>query len=227
MLTPRLQAVADFIPPNTSIADIGTDHANLPMFLIKSQKIHHAIAIDVNEGPYFTAKQAVEHNCLNKKIDVRLGSGLSALKPKEADIAVFAGMGGLLINSLLKSSPDIVNSLQGLVLQPQLAAEKVRSYLYTIGWHIKDEALAREQQHIYQIIYAVPGLKSMPDDISLEIGPVILEKRSALFPAHIDMLLYRNKKILAGIERSSAKQASARYNKINALVKKLEMIKSW
>lgn len=227
MLTPRLQAVADFIPKNTSIADIGTDHANLPIFLIKSQKIHHAIAIDVNEGPYRTAKQAVEHNCLTKEIDVRLGSGLSALKQKEADIAVFAGMGGLLINSLLKSAPDIVNSLQGLVLQPQLAAEKVRRYLYTIGWHIEDEALAKEQQHIYQIIYAVPGIRNMPDDISLEIGPVLFEKRPVLFPAHIDMLLYRRKKILAGIDRSSAQRSTARYNKISALVKNLEMIKSW
>lgn len=227
MLTPRLQAVADFIPKNTSIADIGTDHANLPIFLIKSQKIHHAIAIDVNEGPYRTAKQAVKHNCLTKEIDVRLGSGLSALKPKEADIAVFAGMGGLLINSLLKSAPDIVNSLQGLVLQPQLAAEKVRRYLYTIGWHIEDEALAKEQQHIYQIIYAVPGIRNMPDDISLEIGPVLFEKQPVLFPAHIDMLLYRRKKILAGIDRSSAQRSTARYNKISALVKNLEMIKSW
>ena len=227
MLTPRLQAVADFIPKNTSIADIGTDHANLPIFLIKSQKIHHAIAIDVNEGPYRTAKQAVEHNCLTKEIDVRLGSGLSALKQKEADIAVFAGMGGLLINSLLKSAPDIVNSLQGLVLQPQLAAEKVRRYLYTIGWHIEDEALAKEQQHIYQIIYAVPGIRNMPDDIFLEIGPVLFEKRPVLFPAHIDMLLYRRKKILAGIDRSSAQRSTARYNKISALVKNLEMIKSW
>lgn len=224
MLTPRLRAAADFVPANTVIADIGTDHANLPVYLLKTGRIKKAIAVDVHEGPYRIAQRTVKRYGMESKIDVRLGNGLTVLQPGEADVAVFAGMGGQLINSLLQNSPQVTASLNGLILQPQLASEKVRRYIYDIGWHIKDETLAKEQHHIYQLIYAVPGVQNMPDELALKVGPVLLVKRPPLFLNHIAGLLRCSKKILAGLGRSRTEKSGEQYQSLAAFIKKLEMI---
>ncbi len=226
-MTPRLRTVASFVPANVSIIDVGTDHALIPMRLLKNKRITHAIAVDVNPGPYETARQAVYDKNLQAYIDVRLGNGLTVIKENEADIAIFAGMGGILINKLLHQSPQIVKNLQGLILQPQLAAEKLRQYLYEIGWHIVNEALAKEQNHIYQIIYAIPGKQLMPTDLELEIGPILLQQKPPLFKFHIEELLRRHKKILKGMQGSTQSADTQEINKKSALIKDLEMMKTW
>ncbi|WP_196593130.1 tRNA (adenine(22)-N(1))-methyltransferase [Pectinatus sottacetonis] len=221
----RLRTVAAFVPVNAVIADIGTDHACLPIYLIKKHVINHAIAIDINKGPYITAQKAVKAKNMTTKIDVRLGSGLSPIKTGEITTAVFAGMGGILISSLLKESTHIVSSLNDLILQPQLAADKLRHYLYQIGWHITDEALAKEQNHIYQIIYALPGKKQMPTPIELEVGPVLINKRPPLFNLHIKELLRRNNKILTGLKKASTHgKNNVQLKNLSDIVKKLEVI---
>ncbi|MBB5337428.1 tRNA (adenine(22)-N(1))-methyltransferase [Pectinatus brassicae] len=226
-MTPRLRTVASFVPEKSSIIDIGTDHALIPMYLLKNKRITHAIAVDVNPGPYETAKQAIYDKNLQAYIDVRLGNGLTVVKENEADIAIFAGMGGILINKLLQQSPQIVKNLKGLIVQPQLAAEKLRQYLYEIGWHINNEALAKEQDHIYQIIYALPGTKPMPSYLELEIGPILLQNKPPLFKFHIEELLRRHKKILKGMQESTQTSNLEELNKKSALIKDLEMMKTW
>ena len=170
MLGSRLQTVADFVPRGSVIADIGTDHGYLPIELIKSGKCTKAVAADVNEGPLFAAKRSVRAAGLCARIDIRLGSGLAVLQTGEVDIAIFCGMGGNLIRQLLIDSPAVVNSLKGLILQPQQGYSALRRYLYEIGWHIEDEAIAKEDGRIYQVIYAVPGSAPLPSEIELEIG---------------------------------------------------------
>ncbi|WP_182186898.1 tRNA (adenine(22)-N(1))-methyltransferase [Pectinatus frisingensis] len=225
MLTPRLKAVADFVPLNVRLADIGTDHANLPIFLMNLHKITAAIAVDVREGPFSTAQSAVTQHNLTRQIEVRLGSGLSVIHPNEVDIAVFAGMGGTLITNLLKASSATVASLHGLILQPQLAAEKLRRYIYEIGWHIEAETLAKEQHHIYQIIYAIPGRREMPDRVSLEIGPMLLRERPPLFSLHLDVLLHRNKKIAAELANSQLPKNKLARRNLLTLINDLELNK--
>ena len=159
----RLQTVTKFVPHGSVIADIGTDHGYLPIELVKTGRCCKAIAGDVNEGPYLAAKRSVRNASLMNKIDIRLGSGLEILQPNEVDIAIFCGMGGNLMVQLLQDCPEIVNSLKGLILQPQQGFTALRKYLYSIDWHIKDEAIAKEDGRIYQIIYAKPGKQALPN----------------------------------------------------------------
>ena len=139
----RLQTVTKFVPHGSVIADIGTDHGYLPIELVKTGRCCKAIAGDVNEGPYLAAKRSVRNASLMNKIDIRLGSGLKILQPNEVDIAIFCGMGGNLMVQLLQDCPEIVNSLKGLILQPQQGFTALRKYLYSIDWHIEDEAIAK------------------------------------------------------------------------------------
>lgn len=224
MLSPRLAAVANFVPGGAVIADIGTDHARLPIYLVKEAKIKKAIASDVHKGPYEIACRAVREEGLKKNIEVRWGNGLDVLQPGEVNVVVLAGMGGLLINSLLQNNTSVVSSLKSLVLQPQLAEDKVRRYIYTIGWHIEDEALVREKQHVYQVIYAVPGRKEMPDEMALLLGPVLLQKKSSLFLMHVKALITHNEKIAHGLNSSVTSKNEKQYINIKRLIKNLELI---
>ena len=224
LLGSRLKTVADFVPQKSIIADIGTDHGYLPIELIKSGKCTKAIAGDVNEGPYLTAKRSVRNASLLTKIDVRLGSGLSILQENEVDIAIFCGMGGNLIRQLLLDASSIVNSLKGLILQPQQGYSALRRYLYEINWHISDEAIAKEDGRIYQIIYAIPGKKPMPTELELEIGPILNSKRPPLFNEMITEFITKAKRSLYGMEKSATAKESQHYIDLLNHVQKLEVL---
>lgn len=224
MLGSRLKTVADFVPPKSIIADIGTDHGYLPIELVKSGKCTKAIAGDVNEGPYLAAKRSVRDAGLLSKIDIRLGSGLSILQKNEVDIAIFCGMGGNLIRQLLIDEPDIVNSLKGLILQPQQGYSALRHYLYEINWHIADEAIAKEDGRIYQIIYAVPGKADMPNEIEFEIGPILNNKRPPLFAEMVNEFITKANRSLKGMNKSEKARASQHYVDLQNYVQKLEAL---
>lgn len=225
MLSPRLLAVADFVPQNAILADIGTDHASLPISLVRNGTIKKAIAVDVHKGPYEIARRAVNNYNITDKIEVRLGDGLMALAPGEANAAVFAGMGGLLINSLLAAAPHIAAKMSCLILQPQLAADKVRRFLYEKGWHIENEALAAEPHHLYQIIYAVPGRKVMPSELELLLGPILLSKKPKFFNRHAEKLLRSAVKKMNGLKLSNELQNKDKIAELDSLIEKLEMVK--
>ncbi len=224
-LDTRLQTVADFVPTGSIVADIGTDHAYLPIELIKSKKSPFVIAADINKGPLLAAKHSINNAMLNNKIETRLGSGLSVLTEYEVDIAIFCGMGGNLIRNLLMDSPNIVNSLKGLILQPQQGYSALRSYLYEIGWHIEDESLAKSDGRIYQIIYAVPGNSALPNELELEIGPILNKKRPPLFYEMIDEFINKTLRSLNGMEKSPTAKSGKHYQELQTYLTNLMNLK--
>ena len=140
----------------------------------------------------------------------------------EVDIAIFCGMGGNLIRQLLIDSPAVVNSLKGLILQPQQGYSALRRYLYEIGWHIEDEAIAKEDGRIYQVIYAVPGSAPLPSEIELEIGPVLNAARPPLFAEMIGEFIAKARRSLNGMEKSATAKNSPHYLQMQEYVCKLE-----
>lgn len=114
----RLQGIANYVLPNKVFADIGTDHAYLPIYLIKNGIVKKAIAGDYNQGPYEAAQKAVLNYNLAGKIEVRLGNGLTVLAEGEADIVAIAGMGGTTIVEILSAKLNLAQQVQRLILQP-------------------------------------------------------------------------------------------------------------
>jgi Predicted SAM-dependent methyltransferase len=143
-LGPRLKCIASLIDHKTRLADIGTDHAYLPIVLCKQGKIESAIAIDINHGPYKTALAAVQNHKLDKKIDVRLGNGLQPLMPGEIDAISLTGMGGKTMLEILFARPDILAGVSDLIVQPQGLESKVRYVLLEAGWLLREEHLVEE-----------------------------------------------------------------------------------
>lgn len=143
-LGPRLNCIASLIGYKARLADIGTDHAYLPIVLCEQGKIESAIAIDINHGPYQTALATVQNHKLDRKIDVRLGNGLQPLLPGETDTISVAGMGGKTMLEILFARPDILAEVSDLIVQPQGLESKVRYDLLEAGWLLREEHLVEE-----------------------------------------------------------------------------------
>lgn len=126
------------IPQGSIICDIGCDHGLLPIYLIKSGHILSAIAIDIGEGPLAGARSNIQEFGLEDKIALRLGNGFSALKPNEADTAVIAGMGGMLMLDILRQGKDKWESMNSIILSPQRDEKLIREYMSDLCYYETD-----------------------------------------------------------------------------------------
>ena len=144
-LSPRLKAAADYVRCGKKIADIGTDHAHLPIYLVENGICTSAIGSDVRPGPIANAEINVKNAGFSDKISLRLASGLDKVEPDEADDIIFSGMGGILIAELIEKAPWLKDSDKHLILQPQSHAEILRSYLTQNGFRIEKENLKQEK----------------------------------------------------------------------------------
>ena len=151
-LSPRLKAAADFVRCGKKIADIGTDHAHLPIYLVEKGICPCAVASDVRPGPIANAKENVEQAGLEDKISLRLASGLDKVSPNEADDIVIAGMGGILIAELIEKAEWLKNSEKHLVLQPQSHAEILREFLIQHGYYIEKEEICEDAGRLYCVM---------------------------------------------------------------------------
>lgn len=148
-LTPRLSAAASLIKGGGSVADIGTDHGYLPIYLIQSGKIKSAIAADIGKMPLENAAKSVKEYGLSDKVSLRLSDGLNSFSENEVDEIVFAGMGGTLIAEKLKETSWIKNINLHFIFQPQSRAEDLREYLYSNGFEIGTELATHEGNRYY------------------------------------------------------------------------------
>ncbi|MDU2146384.1 MAG: class I SAM-dependent methyltransferase [Paeniclostridium sordellii] len=181
-LTDRLLKIANLVGENKKIADIGTDHGYIPVYLLNNNKINYAILADVNKGPLENARKEVKNNKLENKVDLRLGSGLEVLKINEVDEIIIAGMGGILISELLNVKKDVSQSVEKLILQPMQAQSELRKYLYNNGYEIINEVLVKEDFRIYEIIETKYTGKNteVTDDIYYEVGKKLIENKDDL-----------------------------------------------
>ena len=166
MITPRLKCIIDHTKGNR-IADIGTDHAYIPIYLVENYLAEYVIAGDVRQGPVDIAKANVEKHKLSDKIEVRLGSGLS----------VIAGMGGQLISEIL--SADIEKARKcNLVLQPMNAQYELRKYLISNGFSITDEDIAIEGFKVYNIMNVInKPQKEFDNDIEYHLPKYLVNHK--------------------------------------------------
>lgn len=215
----RLQGVADYVPKGARIADIGTDHAYLPIYLILSGRIQEAVGIDVHEGPYQSALGTVKSYGLASRIQIRLGDGLSPLKEGEADTLILAGMGGNTMLEILEARPEILKDIQQIITQPQGAQAKLRKEMLAQGWFLQDERMVMDERRLYMIINFSKAegqslahlqisyqqfwtelnpylLNDDPETISLvaynyfwSLGPILINKKEPLLKLYIEDLI--------------------------------------
>lgn len=153
-LSKRLDAIASAIGECNVLADVGTDHALIPISLVLAKKAKRAILTDINEGPLEKASFNIAlYGAKRDLFDLRRGDGLKPLAESEADTISICGMGGNLIAGILEKGGDVSKSAK-LVLEPNTCWEDLREYLYKNGYKIEDEITLAEDNHPYLIIVA-------------------------------------------------------------------------
>lgn len=224
-LTARLQKIADQVSAGNSVADIGTDHGYIPIYLLKNKISPFVIAGDINEKPLKRAENNIKSHNLSHNIETRLGSGLSILKPKEVNTVIIAGMGGLLITELLEDSKAIVEKLNTLILQPMQAQSELRKYLINNGFTIEKDILVKEDHHIYEIIVAGLGKQEVVDPIYYEVGFHIKSNPKSLAMEFISGKIRSTKMVIENISNNALESSTKKLKEMNNKLKKLEEVK--
>lgn len=206
-LPARLTSIVQFIPPGSTVADIGTDHALLPVYLVEKGIASAVVAGDLNPGPLESARRNVAAAGLTGHIIIRQGNGLDITKPGEAETAVIAGMGGAAIRRILQDMTNKGYQPKRLILQPMGEAGILREWLADHGWYIAGEDLVREEGRIYEIISAAPGFEETPDRVILSIGPRLFEQRHPLLAELLAGEIERNKRAVTETKKSTAQSA--------------------
>ena len=166
VLSKRLQAVADMVDKGSKIADVGTDHGFVPIYLVGSGKVNQAIAMDVRKGPLDRARQNVAEYGLEDKIMLRLSDGLEKLSQGEADEMICAGMGGPLMVKILEEGNPREKRLKYLILEPQSDILCFRKYLRKNGYSIISEKFIEEDGKYYPVIKAECSDLSCKENLS-------------------------------------------------------------
>ncbi len=203
-LPPRLAAIADLAAPCGVVADIGTDHAHLPVYMIEAGLCRRAYACDVNRGPLARASSAVEKSGFSDRISLVLSDGLHAV-PEDYDTVVIAGMGGDLIARILYEHPPVC--AEKILLQPMTKPEVLRRYLFRHGYSILREIAVTEGEKRYIILSVcrTPTPEFTDTDCyfpqNLACSPDALD--------YIEKLLSSHQKRLLGLRRAETEDSAA------------------
>ncbi|MCH4168319.1 MAG: tRNA (adenine(22)-N(1))-methyltransferase TrmK [Streptococcaceae bacterium] len=201
-LSKRLEKVASFVPKNARLADIGSDHAYLPVYLAKSKQISYAIAGEVVAGPFESARHEVESQALTSKIQVRLANGLAAIQPDDQiNTITIAGMGGQLISEILKANPEKLEGVARLILQPNVGEYGLRRWLNQNNYKIVAEAILQEHQKIYEVIIVEKGNQKLTEK-ALFFGPFLMQEKSTVFIEKWQHELLNKKRILEKLKQA-------------------------
>ncbi len=214
------------VDQNARLADIGSDHAYLPVELVNNQVINFAIAGEVAEGPRDRSLEDIKKYQLADKIDVRLGDGLAVIKPADKiDTVVIAGMGGILISDILtRATPDQLANVQTLILQPNIGEPLVRQWLIKHHFAIVDEDIVEDEHHIYEIIKANFQNEIEPlSEAEILMGPVLMQKKSMTFAQKWSHKLQNYRNAVTNMQHAK-KIDQAKIAQMNDYIKYIEEI---
>ncbi|MDR0297983.1 MAG: class I SAM-dependent methyltransferase [Streptococcaceae bacterium] len=208
-LSKRLREVAACVPENARVADIGSDHAKVPIWLVEKGISDYVVAGEVALGPYEIAREAVH---ARPEIQVRLADGLSALTEADAiDCVIIAGMGGLLIAEILAAGN--LSGLTTLILQPNNHEEALRRWLNRQNFTLSEEKMVADKGKIYEIIVAKRGAQALSEE-ALRYGNYA--RRHPIFRKKWQFRLTEIAKVLEILKMSDAASSQAESEKLRA-----------
>lgn len=227
MLSPRLKAIAEKVPQGFKVADIGTDHGFIPVYLVKNGVAPKVIASDISRNSLEKTKMLVKEQGFSDSIEVRLGSGLKVLKGGEVDTVIIAGMGGKLIKNILEESPDILKDISRLILQPMSSQSKLRHWLIQNDFTIKDEELVLDNGRIYEIMLVEHGKQEQWNDIELEISPRLIEKKHRLLEPFVLNKMAIMENVISKLKNSNTENALKKRKDCEEKLKKYKEVYQW
>ena len=211
-LSKRLQAVANLVSDGMRVADVGTDHGYIPIYLMKTGKSPSVIAMDINRGPLLRAQ---EHIALyNFQIETRLSDGVNQLNVGEVDCVVIAGMGGALTIKIMEEGQAVFRNLKEFVLQPQSEIFKVRQYLCENQYKVVQEDMILEDGKYYPMMKVINDCATAYDKIECRFGKLLLEQAHPILRQFLQKEWKKRQLILENLEKESGTHILARKEEI-------------
>ncbi|RPK05338.1 hypothetical protein BSBH6_02040 [Bacillus subtilis] len=210
------------------MADIGSDHAYLPCYAVLNHKASGAIAGEITDGPFLSAKRQVEKSGLSSRISVRQGDGLEVIKKGEADAITIAGMGGSLIAHILEAGKDKLTGKERLILQPNIHAVHIREWLYKEGYALIDEVILEEDGKCYEVLVAEEGDRDAAyAGITLAagmlVGPFLAKEKNNVFLKKWTQELKHTQNIHEQISQAASTEQNKQ--KLKELADRMELLK--
>lgn len=226
-LSRRLAAVGEFVPAKARLADIGSDHAYLPVALMLKGKIEFAVAGEVVKGPFESAQKQVRKDGLEGRIIVRLANGLAAIEPSDGITAItIAGMGGALIRDILEAGKTRLTQKERLILQPNIGERTLRGWLQENQYQIIEEVILEENKKIYEIIVAEKATSPVTYSAEdLMFGPILRKTKNAIFKAKWQRELTQREAIVRQmIQANKGAEISERQQTFEAEIKQIREV---
>lgn len=214
-LSKRLYAVASLVTEGASVADIGTDHGYIPIYLVEQQIASKVIAMDINRGPLERARMHIIGHGLKGRIETRLSDGLQAIVPGEVDTIIAAGMGGGLVIKILEEGRKVVEQLDTCILQPQSEIRKVREYLVNHHMKILKEDMVEEDGKFYPMMKVIHGKPDAYTECEYLYGRCLLRSRHPVLKKYLQREM--------AIKESIFRQLDQRRNSESAAERKEEI----
>lgn len=223
-LSPRLLSVAKLVPQGACFADIGTDHAFLPVWLLRQGIVSQAIAADLREGPLDTARKTARRCGEEERLSFRLCNGLSGISPDEVDTIAIAGMGGGTIAEILAAAPWTKERPYLLLLQPMSSFPDLRDWLSRNGYVIESEHISCEANKLYTVLSVRPGVMPELTPGELWAGK---QSRDPLRGAWLDWCVGFVGRALKGMEKGTHRDENVLVGMRQAVSEMTQMKKEW
>jgi len=179
-ISKRLEEIANLVPNNTKIIDIGCDHGLLDIYLYQNKNIKAIIASDNKEQALNNAKKNIKKYKLQNKITTRLGNGLDVVDKEEIDTIIMSGLGTHTIVGILINNRNKLNNVENIIIQSNNYIDFLRKKITSIGYYIDNEKLVKDSGIIYTVILFKKGRKHYTKK-ELYFGPILLKENSNLF----------------------------------------------
>lgn len=220
----RLKTVANSVVKGSIVADIGTDHGYVPIYLIQNNIAKKVIAMDVNKGPLLKANENIKKYQLENKIVTRLSNGLEKLNMNEVTTVTIGGMGGKLVNNILLEGKSVLESVEQLVLQPQSEIPDVRKMVHSLGYLILDEKMIYEEGKYYFVIDARKGIETYTNDRDYLFGKKLIENKDKVFIKYLEYKIKKKETVISHLEQEKGNNSLERCEELKEEIIQIEEV---
>lgn len=224
-LPPRLAQIAAIVPAGKVIADIGTDHALLPLYLVEQKITPRAIAVEAKPKPYRLAEINISRSSSGHRVELRLGNGFYALKEEDGvEVAILAGLGDDTIRNIILQEAKGKESIRDFILQPMTRTEAMRCWLAENGYRLTAESLVLDRGRIYEIMTVQRGKEQNKNHPYFPFGLLLIEQKEPLMQELITDKIRKTTAALDNLVKAEAKHEETRQRFLSRLERLREVL---
>lgn len=221
-LSERLESIVSLVPFGASVADVGSDHAEVPLALLSRGSVAFVMGIENKKGPYETMRKALDSSPLKDKYAVSFSDGLSKVDPR-VDCAILAGLGGSLIAEILRRDLPSHPRIETIVIDPHSEMPFAYRALMDLGYREERSVSLLEEGHYYEVSRWKKSAEGVRySEMELSFGPLALAEKPSAFRKHYEEETARLEGILASLpetERGKREELSNRLSLIKEALK--------